>query len=83
VATALIMLCAARYKDTPCPVHLPRQPTSKTATETGSPGKEPGVRPAARSLNQPYPPGRVGSARVRPCPAPCSPMRLPGFKRRT
>ena len=26
VATALIMLYAARYKDTPCPIHLPRQP---------------------------------------------------------
>jgi PQ loop repeat len=26
VATALIMLWAARYKDAPCPVHLPRQP---------------------------------------------------------
>ena len=24
VATALVMLFAARYKDTPCPVHLPR-----------------------------------------------------------
>ena len=23
VATALIMACAARYKDSPCPVHLP------------------------------------------------------------
>lgn len=28
VATALITLYAARYKDTPCPAHLPRQPTS-------------------------------------------------------
>src|SRR5215470_17558443 len=24
VATTLIMLCAARYKDTPCPVKIPR-----------------------------------------------------------
>jgi hypothetical protein len=32
VATALIMFYAARYKDTPCPIHLPRQPTAKTAT---------------------------------------------------
>jgi hypothetical protein len=41
VATALIMLCAIRYKDT-CPVHLPRQPTAKTATGTGTSGNEPG-----------------------------------------
>jgi hypothetical protein len=33
VATALVTLYTARYKDTPCPVHLPRQPTAKTATE--------------------------------------------------
>ena len=39
VATALIMLCAARYKDTPCPAHLPRPPMARAATETGSPGK--------------------------------------------
>ena len=26
VATALIVVCAARYKDTRCPVHRPRQP---------------------------------------------------------
>jgi PQ loop repeat len=35
VATALIIACAARYKDTPCPVHLPGQPTAKTATGAG------------------------------------------------
>jgi PQ loop repeat len=29
VATALVMACVARYKDTPCPVHLPGQPTAK------------------------------------------------------
>ena len=28
VATALIMLYAARYKDTPCPSHLPGRPTA-------------------------------------------------------
>jgi PQ loop repeat protein len=62
VATSLIMLCAARYKDTPCPVHLPRQPVAKAATETAPQETSlvPGVGPAARSLNQPYPPGRVG-----------------------
>jgi uncharacterized protein with PQ loop repeat len=31
VATAVIMLCATRYKNTPCPVHLPRQPGARTA----------------------------------------------------
>ena len=50
VATALIMLCAARYKDTPCPAHLPRQPTATTTTGTGTPGNEAGSwRPAGRS----------------------------------
>ena len=29
VATVFITLFAARYKDTPCPIHLPRQPTAK------------------------------------------------------
>jgi hypothetical protein len=28
VATALIMLYATRYKDTPCPSHLPGRPTA-------------------------------------------------------
>jgi len=36
VATALIMVCAARYQDTPCPVHLPGQPAATTATGTGT-----------------------------------------------
>jgi hypothetical protein len=49
-ATALIMLCATRYKDTPCSVHLPRQPTATTTTGTGIPGNEPGsCCPAGRS----------------------------------
>jgi hypothetical protein len=30
VATALIMLYAARYKNTSCPIHRPRQPTANT-----------------------------------------------------
>ena len=42
VATALIMLCAIRYKDTPCPVHPPRQSAAETATRAGSSGDEPG-----------------------------------------
>jgi hypothetical protein len=42
VATMLIVVCAARYKDTPCPSHLPRPPRAKAATRTGSSGNEPG-----------------------------------------
>ena len=42
VATALIMLYATRYKDAPCPVHLPRQPAAKTAPGTGTSGNESG-----------------------------------------
>ncbi|HXZ74770.1 MAG TPA: PQ-loop domain-containing transporter [Streptosporangiaceae bacterium] len=38
VATALIMLYAARYQGTPCPVHLPGQPTASTAAGTGTSG---------------------------------------------
>src|SRR5215469_14280178 len=41
-ATALIMAYAARYKDTPCPGHLPRHPTANTATRTAAAGDEPG-----------------------------------------
>ena len=37
VATALIMLYAARYKDRSCPIHSPRQPTAQTATVAGAP----------------------------------------------
>ena len=63
VATALIMLCAARYKDTSCPVHLPRQPMAKAATETGSSGNEPGSRrPAGRSIAESaVPAGQAGT----------------------
>lgn len=61
-ATAVITFCATRYKDAPCPIHLPGQPTAETATGTGTPGTEPGSRrPAAgRLLHQPYPPGTAG-----------------------
>ena len=34
VATALIMLYAARYKDRSCPIHRLRQPAAQTATGT-------------------------------------------------
>jgi hypothetical protein len=51
VATALIVICAARYKDTPCPTHLPRQPAARTATGTGTSGTEPASwRPAGRPV---------------------------------
>src|SRR5215467_6509173 len=51
VATALIMLYAARYKDTPCPTHLPGQPTARAATGAGTPANELGSwRPAGRSI---------------------------------
>jgi len=53
VATALIMLCAIRYKDTPCLVHLPRPPAAEAATETGASGSEPGSRrPAGRPCTE-------------------------------
>lgn len=52
VATALIIICAVRYKDTPCPSHVCGQPTAEAATGTGRPGTglaswHPPVRPAA------------------------------------
>jgi hypothetical protein len=51
VATALIVVCAARYKDTPCPVHPLRQPAVRTAAGPGRPGTEPGSwRPAGRPV---------------------------------
>jgi len=40
VATTVITLCATRYKDTPCPSHIPRPPMAKTAAWTGAPGNE-------------------------------------------
>jgi len=51
VATALIMFYATRYKGAPCPIHLPGQPTAKTATGAGTSGDEPGSwPPAGRSI---------------------------------
>src|SRR5215510_3779535 len=44
VATTVIMVCAARYKDTRCPSHLPPQPGARTAAWAGSSGNEPGSR---------------------------------------
>jgi hypothetical protein len=63
VATALIVVCAARYKGTPCPVHLPGRPTARTAA--GSAGKEPGSRrPAGRpDAGSAIPAGHGGAPR--------------------
>jgi hypothetical protein len=47
MATALIVFYATRYKDTPCPSHLPRRAMAKTATRMGTSGNEPGSRRAA------------------------------------
>jgi hypothetical protein len=56
-ATAVITFYAARYKDTPCPSHLPGQPTTKTAAWTGASGNEPrSGRPAGRSIAAPAAP---------------------------
>jgi len=62
VATTLIMFYAARYKDTSCPIHVPRQPGAKTATRTAPRETNlfPGVRLAARLPGQPRPPSTVG-----------------------
>jgi hypothetical protein len=61
-ATAVITFYVTRYKDTPCPIHLPRQSMAKTATGTGAPGTEPGSRrPAGRPVAaSAAPPGTAG-----------------------
>jgi PQ loop repeat len=70
VATALIMVCAARYKDTPCPAHLPRQPAARTAAGTGTSGNEPGRwRPDGRPVAEPAPPAGLSGALCRHVPA--------------
>ena len=57
LATTLIMLFAARYKDTPCPGHLPQPPRAKTATPTGgSRSDEPGQTGGTRSIRPNSPP---------------------------
>jgi PQ loop repeat protein len=67
VATTVMVVYATRYKDTPCPVHLPRQPGAKTATGTGTPGNEPGFwGPPGRSIAaSATPAGRGGAPRAR------------------
>ena len=39
VATALIMICAARYQDTPCPFHVPGSPRPHDTRADGHPSK--------------------------------------------
>ena len=51
VATALIMLYAGRYKDTPCPSHLPGQPAAKGVMGTATAGNEPGSWSPGRPLD--------------------------------
>ena len=75
VATTLIMVLAARYKDTPCPSHFPGLPMAKTATGTGSSRNEPGSwRPAGHPVaGQATPAGRGGALRADiPVRRPCS-----------
>ncbi len=57
VATTLIMFYAARYKDTRCPIHLPRQPGPKIATRRAPEEVNlvSGVRPAALSAESAAP----------------------------
>ena len=45
VATMLITLYAARYKNTPCPSHLPRPPRARTAAQRESVATEPDYGP--------------------------------------
>jgi uncharacterized protein with PQ loop repeat len=53
VATTLIMFYAARYKDTRCPIHTPRQLGAKIATRTApeETNLASGVRPIAESAS--------------------------------
>ena len=75
-ATALILVCAVRYKDTPCPSHLPHQPAAKTATDRAPRETSPRFLVSARSAG-----GRLsctrrarrGTASARPRPGPAIP----------
>ena len=65
VATTLIMIYATRYKNTPCPIHHPRQPEAKTATGTGNPANEPDSRPpAGRSIAESSADTKLGALRA-------------------
>lgn len=64
VATTLIMFYAARYKDTSCPIHPPRQPGAKTATAHEETNLVSGVRPAALTAESATSAGHGGALRV-------------------
>jgi hypothetical protein len=61
-ATTVITLCATRYKDTPCPSHIPRPPRATTT----APGNEPRSGcPAGRSkAESATPAGHSGALRA-------------------
>jgi uncharacterized protein with PQ loop repeat len=65
VATTLIMFYAARYKDTGCPIHLPRQPGAKVAGRTAPEEANlvSGVRPATRFAESATPAEHAGALR--------------------
>jgi hypothetical protein len=76
VATALIMRYAVRYKDMPCPSHLPGQATAAAARGTDTPGRGPASPgpadgPAALSAT----PAGHGGARRADLPVRCRPSR--------
>ena len=62
VATTLIMLFAARYKDTLCPIHLPGQPTAEPPRRRPprDTGRVPAASQACRLPRQPHPPRSAG-----------------------
>src|SRR5499425_2170064 len=66
VATALIMLYAIRYKDTPCPSHLPGPPRAKAATRRPArvTNLVPGARPATWLPGPPDTAGTAGALRA-------------------
>ena len=72
-ATALIMVCATRYKGAPCPIHLPAQPTAAAAAGTGTSGNEPGSRtPAGRSIAGSVAPAERGGTLHAPTSLSCT-----------
>ena len=81
VATALIVVCAARYKNTPCPVHRPASPRSgpPPGRARQEPSLVPGVWPVARLLNQLHPPRTVGYCARTPQSGTRIPTRPPNF----
>jgi hypothetical protein len=77
-STALIVAYAARYKGTPCPVHLPRQPRASTQPwgrvpqETSRGSSRPGGRSIAASA---APAGHGGALRASSLSCTCIPIR--------